>query len=532
MDRFTGWNVLEALPDQAALIDGNGVIVRTNQAWKDFAEKNGGSPDSVDTGSRYLDVCVPTEESPDLLDVQVMLSDVIRGDSLRFAYEYPCHSPTQKRWFLMRAGHLEPSGALVTHTDITNRKLAELENEALANHDPLTKTLNRRGLASCLQQELARSRRRGDPLAVMLIDCDDFKSVNSRYGHAAGDIVLVELTRRFCEALRPEDVLARIGGDELVVLLPETKRAEASIVAERLRLASMSLPFLVAGDAEVHLTCSISVAQADEHVAGLDDILKLCNDGLSASKQHGKNRVSNEYKASTGSGSDPAELAAVVIKAARQPIVDLATGKRVGYEFLARGSGAYERPVDLFRRALETQVLQRVDLACLNASIVQLSKIATSEIAHINIYPSTLLSIDDDYLLRRIPDRALRERVCLELCEQEIIGDPMHLRDKVQALRKLGFTLAIDDVGFGRTCLENLVLLEPETIKIDRRFVDGVAGDPSKARQLERILRIAATLGAIVVVEGVETKQDADACLALGAALAQGYLWGRPTIVE
>jgi diguanylate cyclase (GGDEF)-like protein len=523
----TRWAVLDALPDQAALLDAEGVIIATNQAWKNFAAANGGSVELVDRGVRYLDACVPTEESPEIVDLQAAINEVIRGERLQFLYEYPCHSPTQPRWFMMRAGHVQGGGALVVHTDITGRKLAESESISLANHDPLTRALNRRGLAIRLQQELGRARRNGHRMCAMLLDCDDFKSINSRYGHAAGDLALVEMSKRFCETLRPADAFARIGGDEFVVLLPETNMHEASIVADRLRIASASVPFLLSGDQTASITCSISVALVPEAASGLDEILQLCTEGLQVAKSLGKDRVSHE---SVPYQRELRALTSDQVRVAHQPIVNLKSLAPVATELLVRGAGVLERPADLFRSAQLHGVLRHVDLVCLNACLNAALKLESTIMAHLNVYPSTLLSVDADYFVERVPNLPDRKRICLELCEQEIVGDPIYLQETVRKMRSLGFKIGLDDVGFGRTCLESLVLLEPEIVKIDRRFVDGVSKDTVKRRQLERTIRVAQTLGAVIVVEGVEQIEDANVCRDLGADQGQGYLWGKPVV--
>lgn len=518
-------DLLEALPDEAVVLDSDGVIVHTNGPWRELARVRGAEPAHTDRGARYLDVCGPHDDTQDTAEVRDMLAEVLAGRRARWAYEHACHSESERRWFLMRAEHLAPGGALVIHTNITARKLAELQAEELANHDPLTGALNRRGFALRLAAELARRRRHGTELSAVMLDCDDFKEINSRYGHLVGDLILVELARRFRESLRGDDVLARIGGDEMLVLLPDTPCARSRQVAERLRLAVSTRSFGTKHGQDLRVTCSAAVVCLPESAADLDDILLACRDGLARSKAAGKNRVS---------GDEPMEppsrerLFSVRPRVVRQPIVDLHTGACVGYELLTRGQGELETPTELFRRAIELDALQRIDRACLHAGMARLADLAPELLVHVNVYPSTLLSLDVDDLADQIAALPGGRRLCVELCEQEIFGDPGGLRPKVQALRAAGISLAIDDVGFGRTSLENLIVLEPEIIKVDRRLVHGVAGDAGKARQLSRMVRMGLALQAKVLVEGVECAADATMCMALGATLGQGYLWGRP----
>jgi diguanylate cyclase (GGDEF)-like protein len=477
--------------------------------------------------SRYLDAFGPPTNPADeaaRAELAAALDNVIAGALPHFTLERACGGEAAPRWLLVRAGHLAPAGALVTHLDITQRKLAELRAEEAANRDPLTGTLNRRGLTARLTAELSRARRHGGQLAAVLFDCDDFKRVNSRFGHAVGDAVLIEVARRFADQLRPEDVLARIGGDEFLALLPDANVAEARRVADRLRTAILTHPFRSAA-AVVDLTCSAAVAALDDAVTGLDDILRVCAAGLQRSKAQGKNRTSGTVAEAARARARLLALAPIVV---RQPIVELATGTRIGYELLVRGPAGLELPSELFRAALEAGVLTRVDLTCLDACLARAAAWPDRDAIHVNVFPSTLLALDVAAVAARAAVGARRSRVCLELCEQEIVGDPVYLRDRARALREAGFALAIDDVGFGRTSLEKLIVLEPELIKIDRRLVHHVASDAVKARQLARVVRLGHALDAIVVVDGLERMEDAQACRQLGVAFGQGSLWGEP----
>lgn len=512
--------MLEALPDQAAVIDRNGTIIRTNKVWREFAAANGATAEHTDVGVNYLTVCSAPTSTEETADIHQRLRALMAGAIEDLSYEYPCHSPHELRWFLMRARRLREGGALITHTDITQRKLAELRADRQAKLDPLTLVLNRRGLAERLAAEVARGRRHGGAIAAILIDVDNFKEINSRVGHAAGDIVLVEMARRFCELLRTEDVLARIGGDEFLVLLPLTREKEAMRVAERLRLAVASAPIASAQDGELTVTCSAAVTELGEDCDDLEHILRSCRVGLASSKSRGKNRT-------TGAPSRkraPTELRPGVV---RQPIVRISDGALVGYELLACGPDELSPTGELFRHAAERGLLLKMDLACLHAGLARLHELPEGLMIHVNLYPATLLATDVAVLLAHVEPHHLT-RLCLELNEQELVADPTYLRAKVVALRAAGPRLTIEGVGFGRSYLENLVVLEPSIIKLDRRLTHGVAHDADRARQLTRILRLADALEVNLVAEGLELEEDAARCRELGVELGQGELWGRP----
>jgi diguanylate cyclase (GGDEF)-like protein len=519
--------LLDALEDQAAVLDGTGCIVMVNKAWVNFARQNGGDLTRAGVGVNYIQACHTDRVTDQNGDLSQRLHQVIIGEITHLAVEYPCHSPTDQRWYMMRAGHLQPQGALITHTSITKHRMAELEHLALANHDPLTHILNRRGLTTYLQHALLRSRRTGESLCAMLIDCDNFKEINNARGHAAGDAVLIGISQLIAESVRPTDIFARLGGDEFIVLMPDTTIAGAVAAGERLCEHIANAPVAVDGFSSVTVTLSVAVSLLDDSTASVEDILRACGPALARSKSFGKNRVTSELALQ----SSKEALLHCSIRIASQSIIELGSERVLGYEFLARGEGEYISPALMFQQAKDMRILQQIDMRCIKAAFSLVADVPAYQFVHINVYPSTLLSLDLNYLEELLPNIVQRTQVCLELSEQEIIGDVMALRHKLQSIRQLGFTVAVDDVGFGRTCLENLLVLEPDVIKIDRRFVDFVASDMVKRKQLTRLLQVAGTLHASVVVEGVERQQDADVCRQAGAVMAQGYLWSRPTII-
>jgi diguanylate cyclase (GGDEF)-like protein len=528
---------LDAMPDQVALLSPEGIIRFVNRSWVTFGLENGAVPQSTSLGIRYSSVCLSTngeavqnELAPSAAPLPDLLDDVLSGRSSGFEQEYPCHSPNALRWALLRVKPLAGGGAVVVHTDITAQKQAQLNLHEQAIRDPLTQLLNRRGLQTLLAAEVSRARRTGSPLSAILLDCDNFKGVNDTHGHATGDVVLREIAKRLCDGLRPEDVISRLGGDEFLVLLPETNISEAYRVAERLRITFSAIPVAVS-HGPIQVTLSLSVVEMDEEVAGIDDLLRLSQSGLRQSKVIGKN-----HTATTGRTKKPEpdslEWATSHLDVAVQEIRELHTQKPAAVEFLIRGPpGLYERPDDLFRSAMEKGCLGLVDRVTLQFCL-KATQFSPHQKVHLNVYPSTLLSIEPEIIFSWLPTGILASDICLELCEQQILGDPAHLIPHLEALREFGFQIGIDDVGFGRSCLENLVVLEPDVIKIDRLFGYGVSTNPGKGRTLERLLRVATTLQAMVVVEGIESAADAKFIEQLGASHGQGFLWGKPSLLK
>ncbi|MCB0882537.1 MAG: diguanylate cyclase [Thermoleophilia bacterium] len=525
-------HVLDHIPAQVALIGPHGEIRLTNAAWDTFARENGADPAGVGVGSNYLAVCGSDGEAA---VAARGIRQVLAGRLERYTFEYPCHSPTQERWFLMECKPAPRGTAVVTHFDVTQRKRAEMRLQGLAVTDPLTSVLNRRGLDESLAAEMERVNRVGASLCVLMVDCDDFKAVNDRLGHAAGDVVLRAIVERMRAELRPGDTLARVGGDEFIVLLPETDVTGAAAIAERLRLAVSAQPVAVSHD-DVAVTVSMAITAADPGVSMAEDLLERSRVALKASKARGKNRATHAAELGAAARDVSGIRRAIqrmvgtedAVAVVGQPIVDLATGATAAVELLSRCVDQPSlAPQTFLRAAAEEHLLHLLDERCFGACLRACAVLAPATPVHLNLYPSTLLSLSADELaevLRAAGGRA----VCLELSEQQVIGDPAAMLTRAAAVRAAGATLALDDVGFGRTSLETLVVLEPEVVKIDRSCVRGVDRDPTRLRWLERLVRVSGALGADVVGEGVETAAEAGCLREIGIAMAQGFHYASP----
>jgi diguanylate cyclase (GGDEF)-like protein/PAS domain S-box-containing protein len=393
--------------------------------------------------------------------------------------------------------------------------------ERQANVDPLTGILNRRGLERRIQRLRAGTRVAGETTAVVVLDLDDFKAINDLHGHGAGDRVLVQVAEHLEEAARVSDPVARIGGDEFLVLLPDADLREAGRVAERLRAAvadaAVSTP-----EGELRVTCSIGVAVLVTRDVSIEAGLAAARHELARSKHEGKDRVClpERERMEVRSPAEPDGL-----RAFHQPIYDLLARRIIGYELLVRGpEGPHEAPDQLFSRAGLGEDRTRLDLRCLAVCSQAARELPPAACLHVNLFPATLLDAGAPAVLERLalsgPDRI----VCVELNEREVKGGSDELREAVRALKRAGVQIAIDDVGYGHTALEALLDLEPDVIKIDRRCV--VSGDGE--RVLARLLRVARVLGARAIAEGVENDETLRRLRDHDVHFGQGYLWGRP----
>ncbi|HIA02305.1 MAG TPA: sensor domain-containing diguanylate cyclase [Myxococcales bacterium] len=433
---------------------------------------------------------------------------------------------------------LEASCASKTELEELNEALETANNRLseLARLDPLTKLLNRRGLEEVLQQEWERSSRQSSSICAVLVDCDDLKQVNNLLGHSFGDLVLQGIAQRIKSVLRASDHLARIGGDEYLAILPDTRMQEGMDAAERMRLAAGQHPMRI-GDATLNITVSLGVARLQDHENSIEEILSATRLSLQRSKISGKNRVKGSRALTADSDATAAELQLVLeqlcagdeVRAVAQPIRTTADENVVGFELLSRrNKDPYSMPIEFFRVALENNVLASVDLACAKACIDEATERNLSGRVHINLFPSTLLSTSTERLLSLFPAGHNDTSYCIEISEQQCYGNPAALKKAIAPLKEAGIGIALDHVGFGRTSLETLLVLEPDIIKIDRCYIDGVASDRVKASQLERMVQTVQGLGAELVAEGVETRADLKFLTTIDLPMAQGFLWGEP----
>lgn len=290
--------VIDALTSHICVVDQEGVIVAVNHAWKEFTAANSNGPVREHVGVNYLDVCrtstgLAALEAPAFMQG---LRAVLAGESDLFQIEYPCHSPDELRWFVARVSPLRRrvtgvgEGAVVSHMNITDRKLAELKLARIAATDALTGIPNRRFFDEFAAIEFSRVARFGEPSSVLMIDLDRFKAINDEYGHAAGDAVLRSVATIGSTVLRACDVFARFGGEEFVCLLPGTDTAGAHVAAEKLRKEVEQL-VVVVDTQTVTVTTSIGVGgilQGDRSIA---DAMKRADKALYRAKAAGRNCV-------------------------------------------------------------------------------------------------------------------------------------------------------------------------------------------------------------------------------------------------
>ncbi len=283
----------ERLSAIAAVLDDSGAIVDTNEAWRLFAQLNDGAPRATGTTVNYLEVCdrAAANGEDGAAEVAAGLRQLLAGKRDQFDFEYPCPSPTEDRWFLLRASSApieDGAGVVLFHVDITARKLLEQRFAVEAEFDELTGLPNRRSALRFIEQQLAVSRETGAPLWVLFIDLDGFKEVNDQHGHHVGDELLAKVAVRASRTLRSQDRLCRFGGDEFVLVCPGVSEDGVVALSARLREV-MAAPFQIGA---VEIAIGLSVGFASSVPESTVDTLLDAADAQMYGEKRGRRRVS------------------------------------------------------------------------------------------------------------------------------------------------------------------------------------------------------------------------------------------------
>ena len=407
--------------------------------------------------------------------------------------------------------------------------------QAMTAHDPLTGALNRRGFQDVLMKLFAVTQRMGISVQVLLLDLDNFKLINDRHGHGVGDAILVAVTQKIRQTIRQTDYIARVGGDEFMVLLLDSRQGDAMKVADKIRMAVAETSAGVFFGEIVKTTCSIGIMPLGDRPVSIDELLQKLHLSLHISKSEGKNRIAyqgEQAQANLKSPDATAELKKVLVSgekfyAASQPIFELKNMTKVGYEFLTRlDYEGYSSPDAFLLFARNANLLGLVDYACLKTCLKASKDVPLERRVYINIFPSTLIEVSVDRLIEDIASAGKNIRFCLEINEQQILGDPLYLIPSIMKLKKAGITIALDDYS----SVETLILLEPDFVKIDRKIVDGISNDSRKFNSLKRLLKIIECCKSSVIAEGIETREDLEVLRKLGVPYGQGYFLCKPQV--
>jgi diguanylate cyclase (GGDEF)-like protein/PAS domain S-box-containing protein len=439
---------------------------------------------------------------------------------------------------------LEFFGTYGVARDITERKRAEEVISYQAYHDILTDLPNRILFKDRLGLAVIQAKRKQTELAVMFIDLDRFKLVNDTLGHVKGDELLQQVAARLKECLRKGDTLARQGGDEFTIVLPELHdRDDARAVADKF-LECLHLPFDLDGH-EVHISASIGIAIYPSHGESIDELLRHADIAMYQVKGQGKNghafydpsmqEVSHQKIALEQSLRRALENGELEMY--YQPQIDAIGGRIVGAEALMRWNHPTRgvvSPGEFLPFAEENGLMIPISdwmIGALCRDMLQWQDIGGGGVRlSLNLSPQYL---DRGDFFEKMRGALVRHGIApsqieVEITENICIRNPQHAIEQLNKLGQLGVSVAIDDFGTGYSSLAYLHRFPVHTVKIDQSFVKEIHDEHGHYPVILAIISIARGLGLGLIAEGVETEAQARYLRANGCLTMQGYLYHRP----
>ena len=546
--------IIDALRRHIAVIDNSGKILVVNSAWRQFAAANGAEPDAVSEGRNYLEVCdrAALSGNADAAEVSRLIAEVASGKTATASTDYPCGPPTDEGWFSVSITRLASPGPIriiIEHENVTDRARSARRIEYLATHDGLTGLPNRSLLADRMREAREYADVTGRGMALLFFDLDNFKYLNDAFGHAFGDAILASFAREICALTRIHDTVARIGGDEFVVLLPDLGDAalEAEKVASGL-VRHFESPLQIR-DREVFVAPSIGISLYPRDASSLDELLTHADEAMYRAKKEGGGAF-HFYSADMSARAAERLLVESELRRALrrgqfelyyQPQVLIATNEMVGMEALIRWSHpelGMVPPDRFIPIAEETGLIGPIGRAVLRSACVQnraweragysvvpvAVNVSTLELSH----PNFVTTVKEVLLETGLDPRLLE----LEITERMMMEKSAPAVERLRELKSIGVGLSIDDFGTGYSNLSCLKTFPFDRLKIDRSFVEGIPHDPDAKSIIRAVIALGDNLGLGVIAEGVETAAQAAYLASIGCKEAQGFFYGLPLTVS
>jgi len=443
-----------------------------------------------------------------------------------------------------------PSGAVIAFRDITERKAFEDELHHRAFYDSLTGLANRRLLVERLDNALERSALDRKTHALIFVDVDRFKSINDSLGHVTGDEFLVAIGACMRSVVRSNDLLARFGGDEFVVLLEDVAGADVAVAAARRICAALDQPIVLRDGHEVVARVSVGIALS-ELGKSADDILRNADVAMYDAKAKGGGGIYRVFdQASMGSrSSERLRIEADLRKGLErdelevyyQPFYSLDEERIVGAEALVRWrhpTNGLISPASFIPMAEETGLILPLgryvlDTACRQVRAIR-DRLDVDLPISVNLSPRQFQESGLSSQAAAALDAAglPSELLIFEITENVVMKDLPGAREVMKKLDRLGVRLAIDDFGTGHSSLAYLKQFPVQEVKVDRTFVQGIVDSPVDSAIVRAVIDLANAMGISAVAEGVETEDQLAGLRMLGCPVAQGFYFSQPLRAE
>jgi diguanylate cyclase (GGDEF)-like protein/PAS domain S-box-containing protein len=537
---------LEAIPDGIVGFDKNGCVTYCNKAYRIFFNIPERPIFEGVNYSKFLEYEINHAKLGQSTD-----NAITRLDNLDFCSIEPwiprrpfIQQLRDGRWLQVQERRSKNGNTVRICTDITEIKRSEGTIKHQAEHDPLTGLFNRAVLLERLSKALSSRRRVELSGALVLIDLDNFKDVNDTLGHDAGDELLVRLAHRFTGALRKSDTVARIGGDEFAVVLPNVVTVQD---AEKVigKLVSRANEPMTLGHRTIRPRCSLGVTFFPMDGQTPKDLLKNADIALYQAKARGRGRFcffdstlrENLERSQAVTDALRIALANDEIEVAFQPQIEFESGRHAGFEGLARWTyqGLPVPPSEFIPIAEETGLIIPIGYRILDKCLELVRDLRDGgfdpgRIA-VNVAASQLKQED---FVKNVQSRLAGHGVEPRQLEIEVTENILLDRDSgriaqsLHSLKRLGVTIALDDFGTGYASLSHLKRFPVDRLKIDRSFVHEIESRSEDAIIVRAIINLAHNLGMQVVAEGIETNAQFEFLREQGCDIAQGYFVGRP----
>ncbi len=503
-------------------------------------------------GTKLTEIIHPDEKASVL---QFLMSGVREDDAhpalteykIRHQDDFWLHVETLRTNLL----HDENVRGIVLNTrDVSERKAFEEQLAHQAFHDSVTGLANRALFKDRVEHALERQGRDQEPVTVLFMDLDDFKTINDSLGHAAGDRLLGEVGERVKNTLRQADTAARLGGDEFAILLEDGgDGVEAAEVASRI-LASLEGPFYLDGK-EMFIRASIGIASADHTRStgpeGAEELLRNADVAMYMAKEAGKGRYQVFEPAMHDTALKRLELKADLQRAVDnsefvvhyQPVIELESGNIEGLEALVRWEHPVRGlvpPLDFIPLAEETGLIVEIGRwvlreACDRGKELQ-ERFPTDPPLHMSVNLSARQlqrpEIVDDVAVSLMESGLDPSSLVLEITESVMMQDMDLSIQRLAELKELGVKLAVDDFGTGYSSLNYIRRFPVDILKVDKSFVDGVNEGGEESALTAAIIELAGILKLRPVAEGIERADQLEKLLALNCDLGQGFYFARP----